>query len=253
MLTEQNVFRDKLRKPSLHGHNKTQSDSLLLDLKQPKATMIHQGTPFEILNPHESLNFARIVSYIEDVDYSPRSSSDYKRESSNSISTMVLKEPEQVDYNSPEKESDNAVPETEGNGGDSRIHSDLVGDASPPPIPSISERLENEESQSQSNYDEYRSLRHLSNPSDLGEPGPEENELFEPESDQNNHPSHTLDAWPMRGEPEPEFRARPISNYQTAPADQPQPPKEGLRRLRRIVRSIPFLRRKRDEDRPGDG
>lgn len=217
--------------------------------------MFHQGTPFEILNPHESLNFARIVSYIEDVDYSSRTSSDYKRESSNSISTMVLKETEQVDNNTPEKETDGFVSETSDDG---QIHSDLVGDASPPPIPSISERLENEESQSQpqSNYDENRSSTHLSNHSDLGEPGPEENELFEPESDQNNHPSHTLDAWPMRGEPEPEFRARPISNYQTAPVDQAQPqallPKKGLRRLRRIVRNIPF-RWKRDEDRAGDG
>ncbi|OGM50083.1 hypothetical protein ABOM_001363 [Aspergillus bombycis] len=53
---------------SVHRHTKRYSDSMLLNVKQPTTTIIHQGTSFEILNPHESLHFARIVSYIEDVD-----------------------------------------------------------------------------------------------------------------------------------------------------------------------------------------
>ncbi|KAK6838974.1 hypothetical protein RU639_000547 [Aspergillus parasiticus] len=53
---------------SIHSHTKRYSDSMLLNINQPTTTIIHQGTSFEILNPHESLHFARIVSYIEDVD-----------------------------------------------------------------------------------------------------------------------------------------------------------------------------------------
>lgn len=53
---------------SVRRHTKTYSDSMLLNVKKPTATVIHHGTSFEILNPHDSLHFARIVSYIEDVD-----------------------------------------------------------------------------------------------------------------------------------------------------------------------------------------
>ncbi|KAF7594318.1 hypothetical protein BBP40_009553 [Aspergillus hancockii] len=53
---------------SVRSHTKTYSDSMLLNVKKPTATIIHHGTSFEILNPHESLHFSRIVSYIEDVD-----------------------------------------------------------------------------------------------------------------------------------------------------------------------------------------
>ncbi|KAE8379966.1 hypothetical protein BDV26DRAFT_279906 [Aspergillus bertholletiae] len=78
----QDTFRDRLERypdpdlepvprnapASVHRDTKRYSDSMLLDVTKPTATVIHQGTSFEILNPHDSLHFARIVSYIEDVD-----------------------------------------------------------------------------------------------------------------------------------------------------------------------------------------
>lgn len=193
MLMNQNIFRDRLRKPSLtresslrSSHTKTRSDSVLMDLKQATATMVHQGTSFEILNPHESLNFARIVSYIEDVDMDDfsRASSDYKRESflsESTVSTKFLKSEKEI---APSVDvPDNGGSETNGDhtsNEEVQVHLDLVGEPPNTPMPSISERLEsNKEGAS------IHGLRsETPESSNLGEPGPYEEDgvvINEPE------------------------------------------------------------------------
>lgn len=191
----QNTFRDRLRKPYSpspspghnpnlnptprlnHSHSKARSDSILLDVKRPnanananaspspspKTTMVHHGTSFEILNPHDSLNYARIVSYIEDVDYSSVSSEERLRESfldggsgscaSTTVGTILSETAVTtgVGLESSTSRSASASPaQGEGEGEDEeeeeeevpqRRHSDLVGDAAHVPLPSISERL----------------------------------------------------------------------------------------------------------------
>ncbi|KAL4780589.1 hypothetical protein BJX76DRAFT_39319 [Aspergillus varians] len=178
------TFRDRLDKFSdpdipdvveFHRHSRAQSDSVLFKTRRARkppatATVVHQGTSFEILNPHESLDFARIVSYIEDVD--SHSASNHRRDSylnSSDSSNIIQEEPYEA---SPE------VPIAE-----ERVHNDLVGDSPHHPMPSISERLE--EKDAESCYSSTRPLsRPLSRPmsrarpwtahndTDLGEPGP---------------------------------------------------------------------------------
>lgn len=291
MLMNQNTFRDRVRKPSLtressfrSTHTKTQSDSVLTDLKQAKATMVHQGTSFEILNPHESLNFARIVSYIEDVDMDDFScaSSDYKRESflsASTISTKVLKSEREV---APLDVPDNG-PETNGDTGNEevQVHSDLVGEPPHTPMPSISERLESNEDGAST----HGSRSETSESSDLGEPGPCEEDgvvVNEPEQVPNTPkevPSITLEQAPSNApkqtpnkpEQKPQLQKRfypepwPLSMYDDGPASglrardqQTRPviqhhipaltekPKRGaFSRLRAVIR-LPFLRRKTD-------
>lgn len=288
----QNTFRDRLRKPSLtresslrSTHTKTQSDSVLTDLKQAKATMVHQGTSFEILNPHESLNFARIVSYIEDVDMDDFScaSSDYKRESflsASTISTRVLKSEREV---APLDVPDNE-PETNGNTGNEevQVHSDLVGEPPHTPMPSISERLESSEDGAST----HGSRSETPASSDLGEPGPcEEDGIVVNEPGQVSNapkevPSITLEQAPSNvpkqmpnkpgQKPQPQKRFYPdpwpLSMYDDGPAsglraqDQQtrpviqhhipalteKPKRTGtFSRLRAVIR-LPFLRRKTD-------
>lgn len=274
----QNTFRDRLRKPSLtrepsflSSHTKTHSDSVLLDMKQPKATMVHQGTSFEILNPHESLNFARIVSYIEDVDVDEfsRASSDYKRESflsASTISTKVLKAEEETPSDGvPEDKIDNGALETSGDNGtnneESQAHSNLVGEPPHTPMPSISERLEGSEEGSPAATHGYRSKTPASS---LGEPGPCEEDgvvINEPDQVPSNKPEqkkhvpqrfYPSEAWllSMHDEQPAGFRAeneaRPVIHHRIPARTREKPKRERtLSRLRGIIR-LPFLRRKQD-------
>ncbi|KAL2869837.1 oxidoreductase, short-chain dehydrogenase/reductase family [Aspergillus lucknowensis] len=175
-------FRDRLEKfpdpdtPDIvefHGHSRARSDSVLFKTRRARkppatATVVHQGTAFEILNPHESLDFARIVSYIEDVDRA----SLYKRDSylnSSDGSQTIGEDPVELDA------SGGILSEVE-----EKAHDALVGDSPHHPMPSISERLE--EQDVESCY--ATSVRPLSRPmsmvrpwtahneGDLGEPGP---------------------------------------------------------------------------------
>ncbi|KAL4821947.1 hypothetical protein BDW67DRAFT_149874 [Aspergillus spinulosporus] len=139
------TFRDRLdRFPDVdtpdtiefHGHSRTRSDSVLWRTSRVRkspvtATVVHQGTSFEILNPHESLDFARIVSYIEDMDCQSagtRIRDSYLNSSDSSHNTS--EEPDICDTSC-------EIPVAE-----ERVHHDLVGDSAQHPIPSISQRLE---------------------------------------------------------------------------------------------------------------
>lgn len=199
--------------------------------------MVHQGTAFEILNPHESLNFARIVSYIEDVDYSPRASSDRRRDSflsGSSMNSMVLKQETDVPV-PPLPDNYSSAQGTSDGDGDGKAHSDLVGDVAHSPMPSISERLVGSR---QDSY-ESRPETQRSDPSELGEPGPcEESSLHKP----GDHPTES-NAWPLRENPvqpahEQEAQdTRPVSTQQ-------KEKKRRFTRLRKMVRSVGFMRRR---------
>lgn len=166
--------------------------------------MVHHGTSFEILNPHDSLNYARIVSYIEDVDYSSVSSEKRLRESflddgscaSTAVGTVISETSVATGVGlESSTTSRNASPAQGGGGGEDeevpqRRHSDLVGDAAHVPLPSISERLATSPSsveggaspvspvsdaQAQAQAQALgrgRSDTLVSGPSDIGEPGP---------------------------------------------------------------------------------
>ncbi|KAL4932093.1 oxidoreductase, short-chain dehydrogenase/reductase family [Aspergillus undulatus] len=181
------TFRDRLEEfpdpdaPDIvefHGHSRTQSDSVLFKTRRARkppatATVVHQGTSFEILNPHQSLDFARIVSYIEDVD--SHSTSRLQRDSylNSSDGSNVI--PEDPSETSDEDEIPSANAEE-------RAHDDLVGDSPHHPMPSIAERLGGNDAESV--YSRPTSVRPLSRPlsmvrpwtahnyTDLGEPGP---------------------------------------------------------------------------------
>ncbi|EAW16562.1 uncharacterized protein NFIA_059130 [Aspergillus fischeri NRRL 181] len=157
------------------GHTKARSDSMLLELRRPTATIEHQGTSFEILNPHESLKFARIVSYIEDVDNS--SITDDQRDSFNATrpqsETLILEQDETVeashDYN---QVHDHYISDAD----EERVHYELIGDIPYQPMPSISERLEGNEtdipqSHKWSSPPQSRPMTAQSYGSELGEPG----------------------------------------------------------------------------------
>lgn len=147
-------------------HTKARSDSMLLELRKPTATVEHQGASFEILNPHDSLKFARIVSYIEDVDNS--SIADDHRDSYISAGvhngTSILEQDEPIKHNHISDEEEQ------------KVHYDLVGDLPHQPMPSISQRLEGKEPDRIQSRN-WRSTAHIrpvtgqSFESDLGEPG----------------------------------------------------------------------------------
>ncbi|KAL4913787.1 hypothetical protein BDW62DRAFT_158046 [Aspergillus aurantiobrunneus] len=155
-----------------HGHNRARSDSVLFKTRRARkppatATVVHQGTSFEILNPHESLDFAHIVSYIEDVD--SHSASNHQRDSylNSSDSFNIIPE-------DPSETSDEVC------NVDEKAHNDLVGDSPHHPMPSISERLEEKDAESSYSPSVKPLSRPLSmvrpwtahNETDLGEPGP---------------------------------------------------------------------------------
>ncbi|KAL4941863.1 hypothetical protein BDV06DRAFT_193465 [Aspergillus oleicola] len=189
------TFRDRLEKfpdpdtPDIvkfHGHSRTRSDSVLFKTRRARkppatTTVVHQGTSFEILNPHESLDFARIVSYIEDVD------SHHKRDSylhSSDGSNVIPEDPSEEIF-----EDESPQPEEQ-------AHDDLVGDSPHHPMPSISERLDQKDDESI--YSRTPSVIPLSRPlsmvrpwtahndTDLGEPGPP---IYDNEDDHFHQPS----------------------------------------------------------------
>ncbi|KAL3458643.1 hypothetical protein BJX64DRAFT_301840 [Aspergillus heterothallicus] len=178
------TFRDRLEKfpepdtPDIvefHGHSRARSDSVLFKTRRARkppatATVVHQGTSFEILNPHESLDFARIVSYIEDVD--SHSASNRRRDSylhSSDGSTTIR------EISATWEAPCEVFKEDE-----EKAHDALVGDSPHHPIPSISERLEKQDVESCYAPSVRPMSRPLSmvrpwtahNETDLGEPGP---------------------------------------------------------------------------------
>lgn len=198
-------FRDRLEKfPDLdtpdivefHGHSRTRSDSVLFKTRRAKkppitATVVHQGTQFEILNPHESLDFARIVSYIEDVD--SHLPGNHRRDSylhGGNGSNIIPEE---------RYETTSDIINVE-----ERAHDDLVGDSPHQTMPSISERLEDKDAEScySSNLPLSRPLsmvrpRTAQNETDLGEPGPP---IYLDDDSENNQPaplSPSLDLNPV--------------------------------------------------------
>ncbi|KAJ5206280.1 hypothetical protein N7491_003100 [Penicillium cf. griseofulvum] len=87
----QNTFREKLQQRAqaqaeeAERASKPQPSDSMLASTQAVATVSHGGACFEILNPRKSLDLARIVSYIEDVDNCSVVSSDNQRDSTFSI------------------------------------------------------------------------------------------------------------------------------------------------------------------------
>ncbi|KAJ5597440.1 hypothetical protein N7537_007524 [Penicillium hordei] len=85
-----NTFREKLQQRAQAQAEEAEaakpqpSDSMLAST-QAVATVSHGGACFEILNPRKSLDLARIVSYIEDVDNCSLVSTDNQRDSTFSI------------------------------------------------------------------------------------------------------------------------------------------------------------------------
>ncbi|PWY88368.1 hypothetical protein BO70DRAFT_286536 [Aspergillus heteromorphus CBS 117.55] len=177
------TFRDRLEKypdpnsdmtGSHHKHTRTRSDSILLNMKRPTATIFDHGTSFEILNPHDSLNVARIVSFIEDVD---RDSTGNHRESYIEVTndTLIIagEEPPQNPVFA------EATPEKD----ETQVRQEIVGDSPHRPMPSISELLETKDSDdvagsSHSPSPRYTQKRPIplrprawTDDSDLGEPG----------------------------------------------------------------------------------
>ncbi|KAL1988339.1 hypothetical protein VTN96DRAFT_10022 [Rasamsonia emersonii] len=76
------AFRETLSQNSspivdLSSHKRATSDSALLESKRPRTTIIHEGIPFEIINPRESLDVSNIIS-------SPHRSSQVSRETMSS-------------------------------------------------------------------------------------------------------------------------------------------------------------------------
>ncbi|KAL4735102.1 hypothetical protein BDV11DRAFT_40134 [Aspergillus similis] len=181
------TFRDRLdRFPDVdtpntiefHGHNRARSDSVLWRTSRVRkppatATVVHQGTSFEILNPHESLDFARIVSYIEDMDC--QSAGTRTRDSylnGSDSSHIISEEPDIYDASC-------EIPVAE-----EKVHHDLVGDSARHLMPSISQRLEADNDDDTESWDSSTIRAPLCQPltririgtalnePDLGEPGP---------------------------------------------------------------------------------
>jgi hypothetical protein len=90
---------------------------------------LHDGASFQILNPQQSLRSARIVSYIEDVDYARDDAGRGPWLGAEGITE--------------EDGDDHVVGLSNRSAGDAehRAHLDIMGDAPSAPIPSISERL----------------------------------------------------------------------------------------------------------------
>ncbi|RAL07415.1 oxidoreductase, short-chain dehydrogenase/reductase family [Aspergillus homomorphus CBS 101889] len=180
------TFRDRLENYPEPGtdpecftrrHTRTRSDSILWSMKKTTATIVDHGTPFEIINPHESLNFARIVSFIEDVDaYSLRASSGHHRESYIEVINELDLKPS---FESPPSDDH---PDACSEKDSQQVHHELVGDSPHLPMPSISERLECEDAEDMaSTYSRSPGCtrkrpaplrpRAWTDVSDLGEPG----------------------------------------------------------------------------------
>ncbi|KAL2812516.1 hypothetical protein BJX63DRAFT_244032 [Aspergillus granulosus] len=194
------TFRDRLEKfpdpdtPDIvefHSHSRARSDSVLFKTRRAKkppvtATVVHQGTSFEILNPHESLDFARIVSYIDDVD--SHSARNHQRESylHSSDGSSTIQEEATIQ----EEPATWEGPSELFNEDEEKAHDALVGDSPHHPMPSISERLEEQEVESCYSPSVRPMSRPLSmvrpwtahNDTDLGEPGPpiRDDEEFSP-------------------------------------------------------------------------
>ncbi|PYH46897.1 putative autophagy regulatory protein Atg2 [Aspergillus saccharolyticus JOP 1030-1] len=187
LVCDQDTFRDRLESYPEPGtdpecftrrHTRTRSDSILWSMKKTTATIVDHGTSFEIINPHESLDFARIVSFIEDVDgYSLRASSGHQRDSY----IEVINESEVVLDHEGQTGIEQAEPSSDTN--PQQVHHDLVGDSPHLPMPSISELLECEEADdTPSNYSRspgrtrkrpapLRPRAWTTDEGDLGEPG----------------------------------------------------------------------------------
>ncbi|KAJ5225757.1 hypothetical protein N7468_006982 [Penicillium chermesinum] len=91
-----NTFREKLRQRQIQAQAQTlppvsQTSDAMLASTQAVATISHEGTSFDILNPRKSLDLARIVSFIEDVDTCPFLPGDHTRDSRMS-STFTIDE-----------------------------------------------------------------------------------------------------------------------------------------------------------------
>ncbi|KAL5042584.1 hypothetical protein BDW71DRAFT_144255 [Aspergillus fruticulosus] len=182
------TFRDRLdRFPDaetpdtvqFHGHNRARSDSVLWRTPRGRkppaaATVVHQGTSFEILNPHESLDFARIVSYIEDMDCQSAGTRTWDSYLNSSDSSRIISEEPDI------YDASTEIPVAE-----ERVHDDLVGDSAQHPLPSISQRLEeNNDDNDDESLDSSTIRPPLSRPltmirigtarneTELGEPGP---------------------------------------------------------------------------------
>ncbi|KAJ5971925.1 uncharacterized protein N7479_001843 [Penicillium vulpinum] len=86
-----NTFRQKLQQKAqaqaeeAERASKPQTEDSMLARTQAVATVTYGGACFEILNPRKSLDLARIVSYIEDVDNCSTISSDNHRDSTFSL------------------------------------------------------------------------------------------------------------------------------------------------------------------------
>ncbi|KAE8409440.1 hypothetical protein BDV37DRAFT_235811 [Aspergillus pseudonomiae] len=218
----QDSFRDRLerypdsdpkpvpRNPpaSVHRHTKRYSDSMLLNVTKPTATIIHQGTSFEILNPHESLHFARIVSYIEDVD---SFSTGHNRDSYISFTEdTVIIESDPWSYDPPpqarvQTNTEEALEEENRKSqldiGDTQgLHHHLM--------PSINELLEETALNNMTRH-LPRPCTSPTNESDLGEPG---DPIYD--DNNNNHPMMAQDAlWQFDIGIDP--ATKPPSNEQT--------------------------------------
>ncbi|KAL5355135.1 hypothetical protein BJX96DRAFT_140772 [Aspergillus floccosus] len=133
-------------------------------------TIVHHGTAFEILNPRASLRFARIVSYIDDVQ-TPTDAVD----PDTSLRTQSIEE-EDEPPNPPE-----------------HAYHDLVGDSPHHPMPSISERLEEREDDDSGALVPAPLAPRPQSPvssleSEIGEPG-------SPVSEQHEHEHGQANAW----------------------------------------------------------
>ncbi|KAJ5779711.1 hypothetical protein N7457_007431 [Penicillium paradoxum] len=85
-----NTFREKVQKNAqaqaeARRSARTEDSNSMLASTRAVATVTHGGACFEILNPRKSLDLARIVSYIEDVDSCSIVSADNQRESTFSL------------------------------------------------------------------------------------------------------------------------------------------------------------------------
>ncbi|KAJ5884285.1 hypothetical protein N7504_011857 [Penicillium tannophilum] len=207
-----NTFREKLEARG-QAQNSPLSRPQKSDpmLATTAATISHGGASFEILNPRKSLDFARIVSFIEDVDscsifsdqirdskvstfsidqgLDPRSSLSQFTDASlpSHYSSQSLYTPFSSSYSTPKRQtadipsssfSDYSSNHTSWASGyeTKQLHNDMVGEESPRPrMASISERLEEREDLP-SDLDSPRPLSsspatYYSGESEIGEPG----------------------------------------------------------------------------------
>ncbi|OXV07482.1 hypothetical protein Egran_04753, partial [Elaphomyces granulatus] len=87
-----NAFRDRLQKPNdaepATLHRRSSSDTALGTLELPKTTFHHEGVSFEMINPRDSLEFARVSSSLEDTKHLSLDSSEGRRISTVSAITV---------------------------------------------------------------------------------------------------------------------------------------------------------------------